>query len=313
MNPLQRKPQSKVKIVPLNVAMDKAITQLSAQTEELEAMQKTLDDQACLRWDLEDKNNTLTMRVMQLEAFLEGSKSNAAREAEILRQTEARYAEVVKQLQVTEKNLQHAKEAAAYQEKTVQLAKVEMEKIRASKVSDEHLARKLIELVEENRKLREDLVAQKMQEREALDIINNRETPAEIKKYQEQVTRLLQERVDYDCQVTKTSSSLCGGCLACQLQQAQHVLEQTAQNLKKANDERDVAKSNNDSKIKSLEDKVKLVVALDNELRQYKQLTTLLTDGLHQARTAGIFARKGVVETTLHAGMVHRKLNNMMP
>jgi len=174
MNPLQRKPQSKVKIVPLNVAMDKAITKLSAQTEELEIMKKTPDTQSVLQWDLEDKNNALTMRVMQLEGFLEGSKSNEKRESEILRQTEFRYAEVVRQLQVTEKNLQFAKEAVAYKEKSVQLAKVEMEKIRASKVSDEHLARKLIELVEENRKLKQNLDIQKQQ---TAIINNNAPTP----------------------------------------------------------------------------------------------------------------------------------------
>jgi hypothetical protein len=281
--------------------LNRSIFMIAEQSEEIEAMQKTLDDQAILRWDLEERNHDLTTRVMLLEAFMEGAKSNQQREAKILQQTESRYADVVKRLEISGKNVQHAKEAAAYQEKTVGLAKIEMDKLRATKVSDEHLARKLIELVEENRKLREDISTKKQQELEVVAIINNQE------KYAEQVNRLLNERINYNCQEALTTVDRkvieCGKCLSCQLKQAKNISEQTTKNLQKANDERD---SLRESKVKAVQNLNNVITSLDNQrkaliadLTHTKQLNNIMWNGLSQIKQAGLFQRKWIAEETL--------------
>jgi len=269
------------------LALGDAIVRLAYKTDEVNELQDNLDNLSTLRWDLEDKNRDLLMRVMQLESFLEGANGNKTRESAAMKDLETRYAAVVRQLTTSESNRSHAVESAAFQEKTIALAKQEMERLRAEKVSDEHLARQLIKLVEENRSLQNDLLTQKQQERDALTILSNKEPSQETKAYQAQVTRLLEERVKYDCQITKTGSTPCGGCLYCQLQQMNGILERTAENVRRANEERDYALAQANSKDqkcvqlnKSHEANNNLVAALSNENNKWKQVCRLLTEGL---------------------------------
>lgn len=166
------------------------------------------------------------------------------------------------------------------------------------KAQAEHLARQAVRLNEELSQVRTDYV-------------NMMESFKEIKaefpqlrddneKYRAQVTRLLQQQADYDCQkIGAGGAKDCGQCLACQLRQAQAILTQTAENVKKANGERDAVQRRLDSVLDSHGSNEHLIQALSNENNHLKQLNRILFDGLTTTIDCGVFARKGAAQATL--------------
>lgn len=164
----------------------------------------------------------------------------------------------------------------------------------------EHLTRQAVRLNEELAQVRTDYVTMMESFKEIkAEFPQLRE---DNEKYRAQVTRLLQQQQDYDCQkIGSGGAQDCGNCLACKLRNALAILNQTSENVKKANNERDAVQRRLDSVLDSHSSNEHLIQCLSNENNDLKQLNRILFEGLTSVLDCGVFARKGAAQDTLKA------------
>ena len=303
---------------------------VAAKTEEIERLEKTIDQVTTDKWDLEDANKRLKLEMeiahtqlhsasellkrretelesarVQLKGIHELQQRLQSGSNEELFRAQRNVAAAEKEQERIENNYNHAQQTITQLNQTIELAKKEMEKLRKAQVNEEHLARKLVQLCNENNQLRADICNLKEQEKSACNIMAGKEPIPEIKKYQEQVARLLKERVDFDCQIATPGSSLCGGCISCQLQQAQHILNQTTENFKKSNDERDTLKT------KTHEENQKLVQCLTNEVGHLKNILRPLRDAMGEIVQGYFWNARPIAKRALNDRMAYMEIHKL--
>lgn len=249
----------------------------------VKTLEEKLDELQTKLWDTEEHNKLLMGKCQEREIWVAQERSTRQSITTENQKTTNELCEV-------RRNLTYAQDHIKELNKTIEMAKREMENIRAAKVSDEHLARKLLELHADNEKLargykrldeeNERLLHERFKsspsklEQLTAEVIKLQD---EIKKYQTQTTRLISENATYSCQGAKTNeiSAMCGGCTECQLKQAKSILTQTASNLTDANaalaDQR-----------KILDEKETLITTLTQEKSQAYKLIQVLEAGLRE-------------------------------
>lgn len=206
------------------------LNRVSLQRDELE---NKLDSLIVEKWDNVEKINNLTLQINSLQSSLEGARSslNSVKNSalEDTQTQNIRCSELKRELERVHKNHIHATQTIAELNTTIALVKKEIEKLRAAKVSEDHLARKLVLFADENAKLKDQL--QRLSS--TINSPSAEQVPSpEIKQYQAQTTRLLEERATYDCQAETLKKEPCGKCLKCQLAQTKNILAQTTENLR---------------------------------------------------------------------------------
>jgi chromosome segregation ATPase len=149
------------------------------------ALQETLDAMSIEKWDMEERNRNMAHRITEIESKFHYLTLSC-------KYWETIYNKAKKDLESSEDNIKHIADQLNYQNKTNELCKIEMDKLRSSKVSDEHMARKLINLVDELR-IQKEIVEKTKQEYENKQIRAYEAPPEEIRKYHEQITRLQKE------------------------------------------------------------------------------------------------------------------------
>jgi chromosome segregation ATPase len=176
------------------------------------------------QWDSDEKIRDLTLQVASLQIHLDGAQESCAREKEMVRtELQSEYnkrKEFTQEIERLTGNHKHAQQTIAELNTTIALAKKEMEKLRGAHINEEHLARKCVLFANEIAELRQT-ISPAPATNQSLDII----------KYQEQVTRLLNERVKYDCHAEELKRVPCGQCLVCQLKKANEIIGQRVDNL----------------------------------------------------------------------------------
>ena len=165
----------------------------SDQSSQIAKLQDTIDNMSIQQWDMEEKNNYLTVKLCELETKLEGCYA-----------IQSKY-EKTKERDDADNNAHYAK------------LREELESLKSSKVNDEHMAKKLIQLATHNVWLKEQLAQSRLNEFETCQQAIIQDPPTEIKKFQEQVTGFINERAKYDCQLFAPNSTPCGHCTSCQL------------------------------------------------------------------------------------------------
>jgi hypothetical protein len=168
--------------------------------------------------------------------------------------------DVKNELKVCEQNRKYAMDYVEQQASLLNEAKRVINELRArvmegsiDKTNAEHLAKKAIQLQEENTRLSQEANGKKSFELSynavSTELANRKEFINELTedmdKYRKQVARLLQEKMSYDCQANGTGAkgTQCGNCLSCQLQQTKAILAQTTENFEKANAEKNHLKN----------------------------------------------------------------------
>lgn len=212
------------------------ITELATANLKVALLQDTLDKMTVEKWDNEEKLKDAVLQIASLQIHLEGARASLNRvqssAMQDIQNEHRMYAEQVKEVERVTNNYKHAQQTIAQLNTTIALAQKEMENLRKTRVSEEHLARKLILFADENSRLKGEIQTLRLQEREAMEIINKHQDPAEIQQYKAQVNRLLEERATYDCQAEKLQKEPCGQCLKCQHEQTKKILAQTTENLR---------------------------------------------------------------------------------
>ena len=212
------------------------ITELATANLKVALLQDTLDKMTVEKWDNEEKLKDAVLQIASLQIHLEGARASLTRvqnsAMQDIQNEHRMYAEQVKEVERVTNNYKHAQQTIAQLNTTIALAQKEMENLRKTRVSEEHLARKLILFADENSRLKGEMQTLRLQEREAMEIINKHQDPAEIQQYKAQVNRLLEERATYDCQAEKLQKEPCGQCLKCQHEQTKKILAQTTENLR---------------------------------------------------------------------------------
>jgi len=282
-------------------------------------LEDTIDRVTTEKWDLADKVRRLETELESTRCQLKGlhdlqQRQQAGNNEELFR-AQRNVAAAEKEQERIQQNYDHAQQTIRQMNATVEAAKKEVENIRKTRVAEEHLARKLVELCNENNKLRAEIVNLKEQEKQACEIMTAKvnELP-EVKKYQEQVTRLLQERVSLDCQLSYAGGeqgTFCGGCLSCQLKQAQAIITQTADNLKKKNQDVDACGKTISDISKSHEENRKLVQCLSKEVGHLKNILRPLRDAMGEITEAWPWERKAIANRALNDRMFYLKTHNL--
>jgi regulator of replication initiation timing len=150
------------------------------------------------------------------------------------------------ELQTSESNRKYAMDFVQQQAELMNDAKRVINDLRSKvaesvtdKTNSEHLAKKAIELREDNQKLanvnsaicdKNNLLNDKIKtlSTEITDLHN------QLDEFKKQVARLISEKSSYDCQANGTGNgSLCGGCTECQLKQAKHSLTELGDQVDK--------------------------------------------------------------------------------
>jgi len=282
-NPLRPIPSQPLPAPPTR--LDMSLLEVKMANIKIQALENCLDQLQTELWDTEEHNKLLIGKCQQREIWVAQERSTRQAITEENQKTTNELCEV-------RRNLTYAQNHVKELNTTIELAKKEMEKIRAAKVSDEHLARKLIELHEANQKL---VAENKRLNEENLRLLNETfafpnhhekmtseviKLEEEIKKYQTQTTRLIAENAAYSCQGAKTNeiSSMCGGCTECQLKQTKSILNQTASNLADAN--KALAEQR-----KTLDERANLIATLNKERCQLFQMIKILEAGLREIST----------------------------
>lgn len=167
------------------------------------------------------------------------------------------------------------------------------------KTQAEHLARKAIEMTdakvkaeEESARLKTDYVTLMQNFKEIKDQVPD--LIEENNKFREQTVRLVQENSQLECPGIREgrTDSLCGGCLGCQLKQAQAMLSQTSENLAQRNTERDELKAQLVSVQKSHEENRKLINDQSKQITHLTHILRILRDTMGQISQAPFYVSK---------------------
>lgn len=164
------------------------------------------------------------------------------------------------------------------------------------KFQAEHLAKKAIEITDAKIKAEEEVAKLKTDYVTLMDNFKEikKQVPdliEENNKFREQTVRLIEEKSQLECPGIREgrTDSLCGGCLGCQLEQARAILSQTAENLTKANQERNELKTQ-----------------LENAISTQKELSTIQSDEINRLRKimeeivqAPFYSRKEIAKRAL--------------
>lgn len=328
----------------LTGSLDTMNNQLLQQLEnKIVGLQTTIDRVTTEKWDLEECSKRLEMKLAQVSSQLDGAHQTQQRLQSGHNEELFRTRRTVEAAEKEQKRLQdnhiHALQTIEQQGRTLVLAQKEMDRLRNQHIAEEHFARKLVQMCDENTKLVTEIQTLKQREKDALEILAKREEPSdEVRKYQEQVTRLLKERVDFDCQLTGTGEqgSFCGGCLACQLKQARQILEQTSKNLEARNVELAQTKavvvqtaanvkdrndkiyalenallSRSNDADKALAEQRVMILSKDTEIGHLKNLLRLMRDALTDIMEEGFWNCKTIAKTALQARLQYMDDNKI--
>lgn len=172
----------------------------------------------------------------------------------------------------------------------------------------------MAEFRDENAKMQNEVVELQLESQKFCEVLESHQDEIvrlkeENQKFREQTVRLVNENSQYECSGIKSGaiSSMCGGCLSCQLKQAQHTLEQTATNLVERNKERDNYKAELAAVNKKSEDSKKRINELIEELRKTEELHQFCLNAIDDIFHANILKRKGIAKKALdgHNYMLH--------
>ena len=270
-----------------------------SQTNEIAALQKQLDHLTTLKWDHEEEISKLTSQVFHLQFHLDSEK---ATKLSISNETEKHHQNTLKDLDICRSNLKYSTEHIKELDETIRLAKLEMDKLRSSKVSDEHLARKLLELVEENNKLKESNI-ELLQINKELLANSNQPIPDEIKKYQEQVTRLLAEKVINEDKIRFLQQSVV----------PTNISSISASDVDKIREERDFAVRSYHCLTETFNENRKLISQLSHEDNNLKSINHILIEGLHKEKSCHSWEGLQIVNNILQEVINYRKNHGMPP
>jgi septation ring formation regulator EzrA len=172
--------------------------------KKIRTLEEKLDDITTQAWDIDEENHFFANCIRDLEFRIDSLNACLTKE-----KTNASIAE--QKCEVAERNTRATNQQFCQLDYKYRLAEKEIEKLRAAKVSDEHMARQLLRLVEENKTLKEELNRIK-----CMSIIAANEPAEEIAKFKEQTTRLIAENATYACPASKDNTLVaCGKCLTC--------------------------------------------------------------------------------------------------
>lgn len=191
-----------------------------------------------------------------------------------------------------EKNYQHALATIGQHTQTIKLVKAEIDKLRAEKVNNEHLAKKLLETYEENSRLKEDLRNTKPAD-ESEQLI----------QYKTQVTRLIEEKASYDCNADATGKTPCGQCLTCRMKQREAIFSQTVENFQKFKEEFEYYKTNRNALTNQIDDITAKVNSMENIALLYEDTLETIAKSNFLSKN-GKLAREALKEA-------RRQLNGM--
>ncbi len=190
-----------------------SIMKAKSQPSQIEELQAKLDDISVLNWDLEERCHILSDRKAELEFQCVGHHATISRLEKYRHEDAIQYAKTKKDLEASESNRKYAMEQLKIQNQTIELAKAEIEKLRSSKISADHLARKAIEQVSKNETIQKELnelnASMQSQIEAVREDYENRDVQSlEIQKYKTQTTRLIQEKVQQQQLIDHTDALL---------------------------------------------------------------------------------------------------------
>ena len=233
---------------------------VSNNTPQFNITDKLLDQIESLNFELMDSkdaagnyravHDNLVLRNQELEARLEGYHArDAISDTEKDKHTEAQYKilELTRHLETEIGNRDHFRSLVSQQDTFINELKLQIEKWKEAKIKEirdvqvqltskteqaDHLAKQTVRLNNENAALKEKADKFDLMLNEFASIKKEFNTlTTETSQFKEQNNRLLEENrklhdkaQDLDCNATE-HGSLCGGCLSCQLMQAEHALE----------------------------------------------------------------------------------------
>lgn len=281
------------------------------KSPQVEKLEQTIDDVTTENWDLKDKIARQEMENISLREQLKGCQELQQRMQssgnEELRRAWDKVNAAEKEQERLQNNYEHAQQTIRQLNANMELAKKEVEKFSKAHIAEEHFARKLVEMCNENNRLRADICTLKEQEKAACEIMNAKlETIPEYKAYQVQVTRLLDQMRTYDCQkamVTVGDEEIpeCGTCITCQLKQTKKILEQTADNLAKRNLEyNELCRRVKDIE-ESHENNRRLLKVLQDQSNLRRQLLMSAMGAFEQMSRSWMWEVKGIAAKELDA------------
>lgn len=201
---------------------------LIALQDEIERVNMALEDQieaARLAVDMRDRTE---FRCAELEAKLQQEQAWRMKQTDVtwkLNKAEGEIIKLAQDLKTEINNRDHFRGLVAQQDSCINIAKQKVkefvEAADREKKNAEHLARKTLQLKDENVKLM-----------------------AENAQFKEQTTRLIDDNrklhekmLDLECEgcITGEMGKYCGGCLSCQLRQREHSMADVDKALRDAN------------------------------------------------------------------------------
>jgi len=291
------------------------------KSQQTKCLEETIDLVTTENWDLKDRVRKLETELSRALEQLKGARELQQRLQssgnEELRRAWDKVNIAEKEQERIQNNYEHAQQTIRQLNANMELAKKEVEKHSKAHIAEEHFARKLVELCNENNRLRADICTLKEQEKAACEIMNAKlESVPEYKAYQTQVTRLLDQIRTYDCQkamVTVGNEEIpeCGNCISCQLKQTKKILEQTAENLAKRNSEfNELSKRLKDIE-ESHEENRRLLQSLQNQSDLRRQLLMSAMGAFEQISRSWMWEVKGIAAKELDAIIKELKEKSM--
>lgn len=227
---------------------------------EVEHLQNIVEDLNFLVADVNENNSRLIEEVRKLTAIISGNKIINTR---VAADYETRIVALTKELETTEANRKYACNHIDEQNKLIRDVKAKMEetweenrKFRGEKINNEHLAKKTVELHQEN-------------------------------------VRLMQENSEAKTQLVEMKA----------------ILEQTCQNLKKANKESDIIQHNWDVQY---EESLKLLTARQRESGCLREIIQMQRDALELIARGAMFKHSTIAHNCLKNVMKYKEGKNLI-
>ena len=218
------------------------------------------------------------------------------------------------EMAIVEKNCAYATDMANQKEMILREAMTIVNDLRDKNIKGntaidqiDHLAKQAVRLNKENEGLKSALESERRLH--DMTIKSRHERGDEIEKQKERIVQLIKDNdalcnrnAGLECtgSLKGEVSSMCGGCLGCQLKQAQSIITQLNENVDERDDEIVQLKFqlSETQKLKAGEYN-KLVQSLTKATEHYKQLVAILKDGLETVSKVSVFSRKAEAEQTL--------------